>query len=476
MPATLEYTPLEDIKKIYDRVSATYKSGVTRDLAYRRKQLLQLARAFQNHAKDIEDAVFEDLGRHRLQTAVGEVSPVILNCLEAAEHLAEWAAPEKPVTEAWRASWDATIYKVPKGVALIISPWNYPFVLTFNPFIGAIAAGCPAVLKPSEASPTCAALLTKLVAEYLDPNAYVVVNGGPAETAELLKYRWDHIFFTGGNKVGEIVATAAAKHVTPLTLELGGKSPVIVDVNADLELAAKRTLIGKAQNSGQICVSPDYVLVPRAIFQQFVEALDKAYKTFWPRDPLDPEFEWGKIINKQHHDRLKGMLARTNGEIILGGQSDEKRIAPTVIARVTKDDALMQEENFGPVLPLVEVEDVDEAIRFVAERPIPLTLYCYTTSEETKEKLLNKTNSGSLVLNDVISQLIVHEMPFGGHGHSGYGRYFGKATFDTFTHFRSFINVPPEFEEFNQKFRYPPFTEETYNILSAAVKTPIPEA
>ncbi|CAL1708829.1 unnamed protein product [Somion occarium] len=474
MATELQYTSLDELKSIYDRLSATYKSGVTRPVAYRRKQLIQLARLMQDNQNALEEAQLADLGKPRFEVSFAEVSPVIQSALHAIEHVEEWARPEKPEVEAWRSSWDTTVYKVPKGVALIISPYNYPYILSFNPMIGAIAAGCPVVLKPSEAVPNCAALLAKLLPKYLDPNAYAVVNGGPTETTTVLGFRWAHIFFTGGIKVGQIVATAAAKHITPVTLELGGKSPVIVDTDCDVDLAAKRTLYGKLQNIGQLCVSPDYVLVPRSIAPAFRESLAKWHKDFWPETPLHPSSQWGKMVNSAHYKRVKGLIERSNGQVILGGDVDEKRISLTVVSGVSGNDSLMQEENFGPVLPIIEVENVDEAIEFVAERPIPLVLYAFTRSEETKQKLIEKTNSGRLALNDTFTMLAAHEIPFGGHGHSGYGSYYGQETFETFTHRRGFTNVPPEMEP-AFGLRYPPYTEEKYKAMTAGVHTPIPK-
>ena len=234
------------------------------------------------------------------------------------------------------------------------SPWNYPFILTFDPFVGALAAGCTALLKPSESTPTCSALMASLVSKYLDPNAYAVVNGAVKETTAVLDLRWDHIFFTGGTKVGKVVATAAAKFVTPVTLELGGKSPVIIDPSCDMELAAKRVLYGKLQNSGQLCVTPDYVLVPKNIIKDFQEAVKKTYQQFWPKTPLHPDAQWGKMVNRHHHARVKNLIDKTKGEIILGGEVDgDRRIALTVVRNIEKADSLMEEFVYEPALKVL---------------------------------------------------------------------------------------------------------------------------
>lgn len=472
----LQFTPLSEIQTIYDRLQQTFKAGTTRPLSYRRQQL-QLARMMQDNISAFEAALDADLGKQRQEVVVAEVGPIVSGSLHAADNLEEWARPEKPKVEAWRSSWDTTIHNVPKGVVMVIAPWNFPVVLTFNPLIGAIAAGCPAVLKPSECAPTVAALIATLVPQYLDPAAYAVVSGGVEETKALLDRPWGHILFTGSTRVGRIIATAAGRTLTPVTLELGGKSPVIIAPDYDLELAAKRILYGKCQNVGQLCVSPDHVLVPRSVYKPFLEAMKKAYATLFPSDPLDPEAKWGKIVNEQHFKRVKGLIEASKGEIILGGKWDESRlrIALTIVAGVKLDDSLMSEEIFGPALPIIEVEDVDEAIQIVGDRPYPLVIYTFTNSKEVEDKIFARTNSGTVVMNDTQMQLAVYEVPFGGHGESGYGAYNGKLTFDMCSHRRSYINVPPEMESF-YKYRYLPYTEEGYKVMSQNAHLKIPEA
>ncbi|THH27353.1 hypothetical protein EUX98_g6826 [Antrodiella citrinella] len=474
--ATLYYTPSAEIDEIYARLQKTFKEGKTRPIAYRRQQLLQLARMMQDNRTAIEEAELADLGKPRQETTIAEVSAVLGSALRAAESLVEWTTPDKPKVEEWRSSWDTTIFKVPKGVSLIISPWNYPFIITFNPLVGAIAAGCPVVLKPSEAVPACSALMKSLVEKYLDPEAYAVVNGAVKETTDLLSRPWGHMFFTGGGKIGRIIAGAAAKTLTPVTLELGGKSPVVIDEGCDLELAAKRTLFGKSQNSGQLCVSPDHVYVPRSLAPAFKEAVKKVYASFFPDTALHPSAQWGNIVNPLHHSRVKGLLDRTKGEILVGGGVDaNKRIALTVVAGVKPDDSLMEEEIFGPLLPVIEVENLDETIRLIGERPHPLVLYAFTNNEETRQRLVNETNSGGLIFNDTTIHLSIHEMPFGGLGESGYGAYHGKDSFDSFTHRRSSINVPAAAEGIFAA-RYRPYSDEKYAIMSAGAHVKIPES
>ncbi|KAH8100216.1 Aldehyde/histidinol dehydrogenase [Cristinia sonorae] len=473
--STLQYTSLPDIDGIYVCLQTTYKSGKLLQLPYRRKQLYQLAHLIQDNILSIEQALFTDLRKPR-QEAGGEASGIIRSSLFAAEHLEEWAAPEKPEVEESRQSWDATIYPVPKGVVLIISPWNYPIVLSLNPLVGAIAAGCPAVIKPSENTPTCSALLATLIPKYLDPEAYIVVNGAAHETSALLTHRWDHIFFTGGGNIGKIIATTAAQKLTPVTLELGGKSPVIVAEDCDLDLAAKRILWGKTQNSGQLCVTADHVYVVRSVASAFREALKIAYATFWPQPVFDSEMAWGKIVNPSHHARLKNLLDRSKGTIIAGGETDgDQRISPTIIANVQPDDSLMEEEIFGPVLPILEVDSTDDAISLIAAQPSPLVIYAFTNSDDLKHKLLQQTRSGSVVFNDIYTQLSVHQLPFGGFAESGHGSYYGKATFDTFTHRRNFVNVQPSSEHLFVH-RYRPYSEEGYSAATKHLRVKIPDA
>ncbi|CDO71161.1 hypothetical protein BN946_scf184845.g31 [Trametes cinnabarina] len=477
--STLVFHTMEEIDQTYARLTKTFQSGATRPLEYRRRQLLQLARMIQDNHTAFEDALIADLNKPRVETTVSEVSHLVTAVLYAVANFEEWALPQPCETkEAWRSSWGATLYKEPKGVVLIISPWNYPLVLTINPLIGAIAAGCPAVLKPSELVPTFTQLLADLFPRYLDPDAYAVVKGGVPETTHALDLRWDHIFYTGNSRVGRIVATAAGKHLTPVTLELGGKSPAVIADDCDFDIAARRVLYGKIQNAGQLCVAPDYALVLRDKVDAFVESLRKAHDEFWPEGdhPLTGSVPISNIVNPRHHARLVDLLNRTKGKVVLGGEiHKDKSISPTILTGVPEDDVLMDEENFAPFLPIVAVDDMDHAMRIVNSKHIPLVIYLFTNQEELKDKFLERTRSGQLVLNDTIMQLVVHEMPFGGQGESGYGMWFGKTTFDVFTHFRGVINVPTAHEPFFQS-RYRPYTQDKYEWACGPSRAKIPEA
>ncbi|KAF9235408.1 aldehyde dehydrogenase [Melanogaster broomeanus] len=450
--ATLLHTPIDEIAKIRDALRATFKSGVTRPVAWRKHQLYQLARMAQNEAEAFCDALAKDLSKPRVEVMAAEVGPVVERALKSAEQLEEWARPECPEVPGWQKGWKPTLLKAPKGTVLIISPWNYPVILTFQPLIGAIAAGCCAVVKPSEAVPHFSQLIAELLPKYLDPSAYRIVNGAVPEGAQLLDLQWDHIFYTGNGRVARIVAAAAVKHLTPLSLELGGKSPVIVDAAYDMDLAAKRILWGKCNNAGQICVAPDYILVPRTKQDELVRGFEKAYKAFFPDGALG--------------DKVTGVME---------GRKDaaRKRIEPTVVKDVKDSDSLMEEEIFGPVLAIIPVDDLEEAIAFINARPHPLVLYVFTEDPVAKEKIINETQSGGIVFNDTFQHLAVGELPFSGIGESGYGYQFMKYTYDTFTHLRSSIDMPKEAEPFLQ-MRYPPHGAEAAQALAGAAYLPIP--
>ncbi|KAG2363894.1 hypothetical protein BDR07DRAFT_1483142 [Suillus spraguei] len=465
-------TTVSALPKIRDALRATFRSGITRPLPWRQHQLYQLARMAQNERELICDAINKDLGKPKTEVLMAEVGTVIERAVKSAQQLPEWAKTEYPDVPDWQKPWKPTIYKAPKGTALIISPWNYPMILTFQPLIGAIAAGCTAVLKPSELVPTFSQLLEEIVPKYLDPNMYRVVNGAVPETSKLLELQWDHIFYTGNGRVARIVASAAAKHLTPLTLELGGKSPVIIDSAYDIDLAAKRILWGKCNNAGQ--ATPDYILVQRDKQDDLVKAFQKHYNAFFPEGALDSPL-FGSIVSDLHHKRLTSLLSRTKGEVVLQGRADaaRKRLEPTIVKNVANGDSLLEEEIFGPILPIVPVDSLDEAVDFVNARSHPLVLYAFSDNESVKQRLVSETQSGGIVFNDTFQQLAVHELPFAGVGESGYGNQVMKHTYDTFTQLRSSIDMPKEAEPY-LAIRYPPHSEEAVKALTAGVYAPIP--
>ncbi|ETW75178.1 hypothetical protein HETIRDRAFT_330758 [Heterobasidion irregulare TC 32-1] len=478
MASTLQFTPLDEITKIHARVKTTFVSGVTRPLAYRRQQLYQLGKMLQENEERLVQAINIDVGKPRLEATIADLGVVVYAVVRALENLEEWTAPEKADIKTlpeWRQGWDTTTYKTPKGAALLITPWNYPYIISLGPLVGAIAAGCTAVIKPSELCPTVSNALADLFPKYLDSNAYAIVNGAVEETTKLLELRWEHIFYTGSNRVGRVVAAAAAKHVTPLTLELGGKCPVVIAPDANIELSAKRILYGKQANLGQICVSPDYVLVPRHLQDEIVAAFKKVHSEFFPEGTLkSPDI--GRIISSTHRQRLQNLLGSTDGEVVLGGGvAGDTKMEITIVKDVQIDDPLMADEIYGPILALVPVDDIDHAIRIIAERPTPLVIYIFSQDESIRDKFMDRTASGTIVLNDTYQQLAVHEMPFGGQGESGYGAYLGKTSFDTFTQLRGYIHVPLAADPY-MKFRYPPYTDEAVAALSTfGMHLPLPK-
>jgi aldehyde dehydrogenase (NAD+) len=340
------------------------------------------------------------------------------------------------------------------GVVLIISPWNYPLQLLLVPLVGAIAAGNCAVLKPSEITPAMSDLFARRLPNYVDRESIQVVEGGVAETTALLAERFDHIFYTGNGTVGRIVMEAAAKHLTPVTLELGGKSPCIVDQHTDLDVAAKRIIWGKFFNAGQTCVAPDYVLVQQAIEDALLARMKQTLVEFFGDDPSKSP-DYGRIVNERHHQRLMKLLPGS-GEVVAGGVGDEEKryIAPTILRNVPADAPVMADEIFGPILPVLKYAGIDEAIARVNARPKPLALYLFTNDEEVQKRVLERTSSGGVTVNHTLLHLTVPALPFGGVGASGLGAYHGKFSFETFSHRKSVLIKPTWLD---LKFIYPPY-------------------
>ncbi|KAF7263705.1 hypothetical protein GWI33_001333, partial [Rhynchophorus ferrugineus] len=358
------------------------------------------------------------------------------------------------------------IHSQPYGVVLIIGPWNYPFDLVISPLIGAIAAGNCAVVKPSEITPACAKFLEDTLPNYIDSSCYVVYNGGVAETTKLLEQKFDYIFYTGSTAVGKIIYKAAAKHLTPTTLELGGKSPVYLDDSADVELAAARIMWGKCWNSGQSCVEPDYLLCSEYMKDKFVKAAKKKIQE-WYGEKMKQNADFCRIINENHFKRLTKLLEGST--IVLGGHTDpaDLYIEPTIVAIVKTTDPIMEEEIFGPILPIITVETPEAAIEFINNREKPLALYVFSTSKIEQNKFLDGTYSGGICINDVLMHYSCSTLPFGGVGASGIGTYHGVYSFDTFSHKRAaLIKSLDRFGEFTQSVRYPPYTENKLKIIN----------
>ncbi|KAF9068196.1 Aldehyde/histidinol dehydrogenase [Rhodocollybia butyracea] len=480
-------TPFDEIPKIHSLLHQTFASRKTFSIAWRQHQLLQVARMLQENHKAFADAIYEDLGKPAFEVYLTELNVMIDRAIISAKRVSEWAKEKNledhPDIPPLQKQWKPRVTPTPKGAVLVISPWNYPLILSIQGTIGAIAAGCTVCLKLSEVTSNYAGLVQRLVPKYLDQDAIRVVCGGVPEVTKVLELKWDHIFYTGNGTVARIIAAAAAKHLTPLTLELGGKSPVIVDPEScDLELAARRVLWGKISNCGQICVSPDYLLIPPSATQSFVTGLKKAYASFYPPNPdgtpsVFKSDSYGRIINLQHFNRLKSLLEKTEGKVLMGGGIDEteRRIEPTVVL-VKPGDVLLETETFGPILIIVEVEDMQRACEFISAGAHPLVLYVFSKSEKVQNQARKLTMSGNLIFNDTFMQLDVRVLPFGGVGESGYGRQVLENTFNCFTYERTSLDVPDEVEQ-KIFLRYPPYTERSFEVeITGNLSVKIPDS
>ena len=447
-----ETVTTETVAALRQRVT----QGDTLPLAWRLEQLDRLERLCAEGEDAVLAALAADLGKPPVE-AFFELVAVRQEIRLCRQKLRRWMAPRSAAVPLSLQPGRAETQAQPLGCVLIIGPWNYPFHLLLQPLVSALAAGNTAVLKPSEHAPATAALVAELVARHLDPGVVRVVQGDGQVAQELLQLRFDHIFFTGGERVGRLVMAAAAPHLTPVTLELGGKSPAVVLADADLEVTAKRLIWGKSLNGGQTCVAPDHLLVEESIRQELIGRLASRITACFGADPLQSP-DLARIVNRAQFERLSGLLegARQKGQILFGGQSDpgQLRIAPTLLAVEDPGDPLMASELFGPLLPILAVASVAEAITAINSRPKPLALYLFSRSGAAERQLLAGTSSGSYCRNDVVMQAGLAELAFGGVGASGMGSYHGQAGFDTFSHQRSLLRRPFALDV---PFRYPPY-------------------
>ncbi len=445
----------ETISNLAAELRTHFKQGLTRPLQYRQQQLTGLAHFLKEYEKEILDALHQDIGKPAAEALAMEVGVVMAELNLTRKKLRSWMKPQKVSTGLMTQPGKSRIYTEPLGVALIIAPWNYPIQLTLVPLIGAIAAGNCVILKPSEIAPATSKLLATCLPKYIDKKCLEIVEGGVRETTELLTEYFDYIFYTGSGSVGKIVMEAAAKHLTPVTLELGGKSPCIVDKNANLDVAARRIVWGKFSNAGQSCVAPDYVLAHEAIAEKLLSCMKKAIQDFFGADPKSSP-DYGRIINTNNHQRLMKLIPGS-GDIYLGGDADEKNcyISPTILQNVTADAPIMVDEIFGPILPVLKIKDIDEAIAFVNKRPKPLAAYVFTDDKNIQQRVIECTSSGSVSVNYPMVQLAVPALPFGGVGSSGMGSYHGKASFETFSHCKSVLIKPTWLD---LAIMYPPYS------------------
>jgi aldehyde dehydrogenase (NAD+) len=427
---------------IVARLRATFRTGRTKPVAWRTAQLRRLRELLTEHGSDLAAALHADLGKSATEAYRTEIDFTIREIDHTLDHLDEWLRPESAPVPAHLGA-DATAWTQydPLGVVLVIAPWNYPAQLLLAPIVGALAAGNAVVAKPSEMAPATSAAIARLLPAYLDTDAVAVVEGGIPETTALLAERFDHIFYTGNGAVGRIVLRAAAEHLTPVTLELGGKSPAFVDRDTDLAVVADRLARGKFLNAGQTCVAPDYVLTDPETAAALEPLLASVVETVYGADP-QTSGEYGRIINERHFDRLTGLL--DSGRVVVGGGSDrtDKYIAPTVLADVDPKSPVMGEEIFGPILPIVTVPGLDEAIDFINDRDKPLALYVFTESDGTRTRIAAETSSGGLGYGLPLAHLTVSDLPFGGVGESGMGNYHGRYSIETFSHRKAVLAKP----------------------------------
>ncbi|WP_009544631.1 aldehyde dehydrogenase [Crocosphaera subtropica] len=443
----------ENIPTILKEQYKYFLLGKTQNLEFRQQQLKQLKQLIINHENEIVEALNQDLGKCHFESYLTEIRIIKKEIDHTIKTLRKWMKPRYVSTPIEQFPATAFIQPQPKGVVLIISPWNYPFSLAIMPLIGAIAAGNCAIIKPSELTPNTSNLIAKLINNHFDHNYLKVIEGSKETSQQLLKERFDHIFFTGSPSIGKIVMEAAAKYLTPVTLELGGKSPCIVDKNINIKETAKRLVWGKFLNAGQSCVAPDYLLVNHQIKCQLLEAIKQAIKEFYGDDPSQSP-DYGRIINEHHFNRLCTLLPLEN--IMIGGKviPEEKYISPTVIDNIFPDSPIMQDEIFGPILPVLGYGEIEEAIAFINERPKPLAIYLFSNDKKQQQMILENTLSGGVCINDTIMQYGVLTLPFGGIGKSGMGSYHGKASFDIFSHYKSVLKRSFWLET---NLRFPPY-------------------
>ncbi|MGC3019441.1 aldehyde dehydrogenase [Staphylococcus aureus] len=447
-------------QKFYDS-KAFFNTQQTKDISFRKDQLKKLSKAIKSYESDILEALYTDLGKNKVEAYATEIGITLKSIKNARKELKNWTKTKNVDTHLYLFPTKSYIKKEPYGTVLIIAPFNYPFQLVFEPLIGAIAAGNTAIIKPSELTPNVARVIKRLINETFDANYIEVIEGGIEETQTLIHLPFDYVFFTGSENVGKIVYQAASENLVPVTLEMGGKSPVIVDETANIKVASERICFGKFTNAGQTCVAPDYILVHESVKDDLITALSKTLREFYGQN-IQQSPDYGRIVNLKHYHRLTSLLNSAQMNIVFGGHSDEdeRYIEPTLLDHVTSDSAIMQEEIFGPILPILTYQSLDEAIAFIHQRPKPLSLYLFSEDENATQRVINELSFGGGAINDTLMHLANPKLPFGGVGASGMGRYHGKYSFDTFTHEKSYIfkstrlesgvHLPP----YKGKFKY----------------------
>ena len=445
---------MADISRL-EKMRHYFNSGITRPYSFRKGQLKKLRSSILNHEQDLYDSLYADLKKSPEETWVTETGLVISELNAAIKSLRAWMQPEIVETNLLNFPSSSKILKEPLGVVLIIGPWNYPFQLLINPLLGAIAAGNCAVLKPSEFASATEAVMKKIIEDVFPPEYILYAQGyGATVVPEMMNnFAFDHVFYTGSTGVGKIIYKMAADKLVPVTLELGGKSPCIIESDANIKVAARRIAVAKFSNAGQMCVTPDYLLVHESVKEDLIRELKEAVQKFFSDKP-EQSYNYGKIINEKQFDRIANYLS--NGKIIFGGRMNREQmfIEPTLIDNVSMNDAVMKDEIFGPVLPVISFKSRDEALKIIEQHPDPLAFYVFTASKEKENNWLTSVAFGGGCINNASWHLTNHNLPFGGRGFSGTGNYHGKYSFDTFSHKKAVMKTPTWFDP---AIKYPPF-------------------
>ncbi|CCD15885.1 unnamed protein product [Trypanosoma congolense IL3000] len=485
----LECTPLQEIPNIVSVCRTAYNEGINREVERRKKHLYALLALVEENVDEFCAAIHQDRRRHREETMFMEMAPLRSEVWHFIDHLHEYVKPIAPSVEGAAALDDCEMQYEPLGVVLIIGPWNYPLLLVLQPLVGALAAGNTAVIKPSELAPATAALLARLTPKYIPKEVVGIVNGGVNEATTLLQERFDYILYTGGSRVAEVVMAAAAKHLTPVTLELGGKSPVIVDslCGSDVNVAAERIMWGKIVNAGQTCIAPDYVLVSKDMASALVEALAEARRKMMGDELLDilkqgknntrsdekqkylRDCAYPRLVHASHFQRLVKFME--GGKVAVGGEVDEESltIAPTILTDVQLDHPVMKEEIFGPILPIIPYETLAEVLKIINGGEKPLALYIFSKNKKFISEVERHTSSGAVLVNDVIMHAGAMGLPFGGVGRSGMGAYHGKYSFQTFSHLRPIMRRCFTFSSLDA-VRFPPYSRAKSRVLESFLK------
>ena len=441
-------------------VRTVFNTGRTRSVQWREEQLRAIERMCEEREAEISEALTRDLGRSTFEAWLGDIASTKAEAVFARKHFRKWMKPRRQGLALAQMPGRAWVQYDPLGVILVIGPWNYPFFLCMSPVVAAVAAGNAVVIKPSELAPATSALIARLIPLYLDPEAVRVVEGAADVTQDLMSQGFDHALFTGGTEIGRKIMAAAAPTLTPVTLELGGKSPVLVLPDADLDVTARRIVWTKLLNSGQTCIAPDYVLADRSIAKELTEKIVATIATF-RADQADPSL---RIVNERQFDRLVAIISATGGTVVTGGGSNRSTLSiePTVVLDPAPDDSVMADEIFGPILPIITVGSTDEAVAFVNSRPKPLALYVFTASQQKGRDLVDRMPSGGAVINHIAMHCLVPQLPFGGVGASGMGAYHGQWGFEALSHRRAVLSKPAKPDP---SLLYPPYTDRAMKIL-----------